>query len=218
VYFNPAAGESQEQAEEAAGSASSPAREGFLSALHDSASRSRAAAPRITALAQHRAWVSHPVPDAHAAYQWSIIEGIVDIVTGEGPVVTDRVYELYIRASGGRRVTRPVRDILDKAIDAAIKRGLLVQIREKVAGRTVRTVHLPGTPPVVLRRRGERELEHIPPTEVAAVARHIVTEDPQISDTELMRALLSVFERVRMTSNATVFLESCIAIARRQRP
>lgn len=102
--------------------------------------------------------------------------------------------------------------------DAAVKKGLLEQIRDKVAGRTIRTVHLPDTPPVVLRRRGERELEHIPPTEVAAVARHILLEDPQISDTELMRVLLSAFERVRLTSNATAFLNDCIAIARKQRP
>lgn len=218
VDFNPTAGESLEQAEEAAGSAPGPAREGFLASRHDSASEARPAGPRIPALAQHRAWVSHPVPDAHAAYQWSIIEGIVDIVTGEGPVVTDRVYELYVRASGGRRVTKPVRDTMDKAADAAVRRGLLEQISDRVAGRTMRTVHLPGTPPVVLRRRGERELEHIPPTEVAAVARHILAEGPQISDTELMRVLLSAFERVRLTSNATAFLDDCIAIARKQRP
>jgi len=174
--------------------------------------------PRIPVLAQHRAWPSHPVPDAHAAHQWSIIEGIVDIVTGEGPVLTDRIYELYVRASGGRRVTKPVRDIMDKATETAIKKGLLEQIRHNVAGRAVRTVYLPGTPPVVLRRRGDRELEHIPPTEVAAVAGHILTEDPQISDTELMRTLLTAFERVRLTSNATAFLDDCITIAHRQQP
>ena len=216
--FNPAAGESLGQAEEAEGSVPGPAREEFPSPLQDFASEARPAGPRIPALAQYRAWLPHPVPDAHAAYQWSIIEGIVDIVTGEGPVVTDRVYQLYVRASGGRRVTKPVRDTMDKATDAAVKRGLLGQVRDEVAGRTVRTVHLPGTPPVVLRRRGERELEQIPPAEVAAVARHILTEDPQISDTELMRALLSAFERVRLTGNAETFLDSCIAIARRQRP
>jgi hypothetical protein len=147
--------------------------------------------------------------------QWAIIEGIVDIVTGEGPVVTDRVYELYVRASGGFRVTKPVRDALDQAIAAALRRGLLQQIRDHVTGRSVKTVYLPGTPPVILRRRGDRELEHIPPTEVAAVARHILERDAGISDSELQRLLLIAFERVRMTTNASAFLDDCIAIARR---
>ncbi len=207
---------SREQAEEPAGSpAAESLREGFLVSGGDYSSEAGTADPRIPALAQYRAWPTHPVPDAHAAPQWSIIEGIVDIVTSEGPVVTDRVYELYVRASGGHRVTKPVRDAMDKATNAAVKKGLLEQIRDNVAGRTVRTLYLPGTPPVILRRRGDRELDHIPPTEVAALAGHILTEDPQISDIELMRVLLTAFERVRLTSNAGAFLDDCIAIARR---
>ena len=129
--------------------------------------------------------------------------------------MTDRVYELYIRASGGRRVTKPVRDTMDQATDTALKKGLLEQIRDNIAGRSVRTLYLSGTPPVVLRRRGDRELEHIPPTEVAAVVGQILDQDPRISDTELMRALLTAFDRVRLTSNASAFLDDCIAIARR---
>jgi hypothetical protein len=151
----------------------------------------------------------------HTAYQQDIIKGILDIVASEGPVVTERVFELYTRASGGQRVTRPVRDIMDEAIDTALKTGLLEQIRDNIAGHILRTVYLPDTPAVVLRRRGDRELEHIPPTEVACLAAHILAKDPQINDTELMRDLLTAFERVRLTSNAAAFLDACIAMARR---
>ena len=143
------------------------------------------------------------------------MEGIVNIVTGEGPVVTDRVYELYVRASGGHRVTKPVRDALDQATQTALKKGLLDQIRDNMTNRSVRTLHLPGTPSVVQRRRGDRDLEHIPPTEVAAVARHILDDDPGVNDSELKRLLLTAFERVRLTTNASAFLDDCIAIARR---
>lgn len=209
------ADEPLEQPSESSGLDRNPAREASAASQHDFTSATRPADPRIPALAQHRAWPPHPVPDAHAALRQSIIEGILDIVTSEGPVVTDRVYELYVRASGGRRVTKPVRDALDKATDTALRNGQLKQIRDNLAGRTVRTVYLPDTPPVIVRQRGDRELEHIPPTEVAAVAGHILTEDPQISDTELARVLLTAFERVRLTSNAAEFLDDCIAIARR---
>lgn len=151
----------------------------------------------------------------HSASQWDLIKGIVDIVTGEGPVVTVRVYELYLRASGGRRVTKPVRDALDQATETAVDRGLLQQIRDNMTNRSVKTLYLPGTPSVIPRRRGDRELEHIPPTEVAAVARHILNQDPGINDTELKRVLLTAFERIRLTKLADDFLDDCIAIARR---
>jgi hypothetical protein len=188
---------------------------GFTVTADESLEQADEVDPRIPALAQHQAWPAHDVPDVHTAYQRSIIEGILDIVTNEGPVVTERVYELYIRASGGHRVTRPVRDIMDEAIDTALKTGLLEQIRDNIAGHILKTVYLPDTPAVVLRRRGDRELEHIPPTEVAALAAHILAKDPQINDTELMRDLLNAFERLRLTSNAAAFLDACIAMARR---
>ena len=170
---------------------------------------------RLPILAPHRAWQAHQVPNVHTAVQWAIIEGIVDIVTGEGPVVTVRVYELYLRASGGHRVTKPIREALDKATETAVARGLLRQIRDNMTDRSLKTLYLPGTPSVVLRRRGDRELEQIPPTEVADVARHILDQDPGISDSELQRLLLTAFERVRLTNIASVFLDDCIAIARR---
>jgi hypothetical protein len=66
----------------------------------------------------------------------------------------------------------------------------------------------------VLRRRDDRELEHVPPTEVAAVARHVLEGDSRIEDSELKRLLLVAFERVRLTSTASAFLDDCIAIAR----
>jgi hypothetical protein len=142
--------------------ADKPLREGFLVSERDYSSEIRAVDPRIPTLAQYRAWPPHSVPDVHAASQWSLIEGIVDIVTGEGPVVTDRVYELYVHASGGRRVTKPVRDAMDKATDTVVKKGLLEQVRDNVVDRTVRTVYLPGTSPVVLRRRGDGDLSTSP--------------------------------------------------------
>jgi very-short-patch-repair endonuclease len=170
---------------------------------------------RLPVLAPHRAWPPHRVPDVHSASQWDLIEGIVDIVTGEGPVVTVRVYELYLRASGGHRVTKPVRDALDRATETAVDRGLLQQIRDNMTNRFVKTLYLPSTPSIVPRRRGDRELEHIPPTEVAAAARHILNQDPGINDSDLKRLLLIALERVRMTNIASTFLDDCIAIARR---
>ena len=170
---------------------------------------------RLPVLAPHRAWQPHDLPDVSNAVQWAIIDGLVEIVSGEGPVVTDRLYELYVRASGGQRVGKNIRHVLDQATTAAIRKGLLCQTNGGQTGQSARTLHLPGTPPVILRRRGDRELEHIPPTEVAAVAHHILSHDTSISNSELKRLLLSAYERVRLTTNASDFLDNCIALARR---
>ncbi len=218
ISFTVTAGEPSDQADDARTFAAEPPHEepeDFQVPQREFASEPRAADPRLPILAPHRAWQSHPLPDARFARQWSIVEALIGIVTGEGPVVTDRVYELYVKASGGRRVTKPVRDALDEATDAALQKGLLEQIRDNIAGHTLKTLYLPDTPSVILRRRGDRDLEHIPPTEVAAAARYVLSQDPGISDTELMRSLLTAFERVRLTDNASAFLDGCIAIARR---
>lgn len=74
---------------------------------------------------------------------------------------------------------------------------------------------MPQTPSIVLRSRGDRELEDIPPTEVAALARHILSSDPGVGDNELKRLILTAFERTRMTAPASRFLDGCITLARR---
>jgi very-short-patch-repair endonuclease len=209
------ASEAVNQGDESTPSADDPAWEKVGSPRPELTYQAIAADRMLPVLAPHRAWQPHKLSDVHSALPWTITEGIVAIVTGEGPVVTDRVYELYVRASGGHRVTKPVREALEQATRTAVKKGLLEQIRDNLTGRSVRTLYLPGTPSVVPRCRGDRELEHIPPTEVATVACQMLEQDPGVDDSLLKRLLLTAFERVRLTSNASTFLEDCIAIARR---
>jgi len=68
-----------------------------------------------------------------------------------------------------------------------------------MTNRSVKTLYLPDTPSVIPRRRGDRELEHIPPTEVAAVARHILNQDPGINDSELTSIRHDLDRTLRMT-------------------
>jgi very-short-patch-repair endonuclease len=172
---------------------------------------------RLPVFAPHRGWQPRPLSDVDDALQWVIVDGIVDIVKGEGPVVTDRIYELYVRACGGQRVTRPRRDALREATDRAISMGLLDQIGDHGINPSGKTVYLPGTQAVIVRTRGDRELEHIPPTEVAAVVRHVFEHDPGVGTEELKRILLTAYDRVRLTENASFFLDECIGLAQAAR-
>ena len=171
---------------------------------------------RLPALIPHRAWHPHRVLDVRSSpRQQVIIEEIIDIVAAEGPVITERIYELYLRASGGIRVTKPIRDALGEATAVAVKRGQVKQIQDRLAGRWIKTLYLPQTPSIVLRSRGDRELEDIPPTEVADLARRILNSDPSVEDNELKRLILTAFDRKKMTAPASRFLDGCIALARR---
>ena len=60
----------------------------------------------------YQVWVPRRLPDANTASDAAVVEAVVEIVTAEGPVLAARVYELYVRASGGYRVGKNVRQAL----------------------------------------------------------------------------------------------------------
>jgi very-short-patch-repair endonuclease len=170
----------------------------------------------IGELHAHTPWQSKPLADVYEAPQVAIIDGIVEIVAVEGPVVASRVYELYVRANGGFRVGKNIRSTLNRATAAAVRAGRLEQIEDDEPGQARKTLFLPGTPPVVVRVRGERDLEEIPVSEVAAVARRLLEHDRDLDDASIKRILLSFYDRIRLTTNASAFLDRCLAEARRR--
>ncbi len=168
----------------------------------------------VPVLSPYQSWIPRLLRDASTASQASIIDAMVEIVTQEGPIVAARLYELYVRASGGHRVGKTIRQVLNRAAYAAVRSGQLVQIDDQLPGQAAKTLYLPGTPAVVLRHRGDRTLEEVPRSEVAAVAKEILRRDPSVGDTELKRLLLVAYERVRLTENASSYLDDCIVLAR----
>ncbi|GIU88473.1 MAG: hypothetical protein KatS3mg009_2988 [Acidimicrobiia bacterium] len=171
--------------------------------------------PVSARLAPYVAWTAHPLPDPNSASQKELIAGLAEIVAVEGPIVARRAYELYVRAAGGQRVGKRIRSTLNRAAAAAVRTGRLAQIRDAQPGQQAKTLYVPGGPDVCVRERGPRELEDIPPTEVAALARVLIDEEPTISDEALKRRLLELYERIRLTANASAYLDGCIKLARR---
>jgi hypothetical protein len=166
-------------------------------------------------LPDYRTWQARTLRDTNTASMPAIEDAIVEIVRAESPVLAQRVYELYVRASGGHRVGKNVRQVLNRAAYAAIRSGHIAQLEDDVPGQVGKTLYLPGTPSVVLRRRGERTLEQVPRTEVAGLAKEILRRDPSVGDGELKRLLLTAYERMRLTSGADTYLDECIRLSRR---
>jgi very-short-patch-repair endonuclease len=159
------------------------------------------------------AWKPHYLPDPRTARQSELIDAMVEIVSAEGPILSRRLYQLIVKASGGKRVSKVARSSLNRAQVQAVKSGrLLVSNPAELQGEIVKVVRLPGMAQVLLRERGERSLEEIPIDEIAALAQYLreVGEDAQ---SDIKRAILDRYGLVRMTPGVREHLDRCLRFA-----
>ena len=132
----------------------------------------------------------------------------------EGPVVAIRAYRLINRASGSQRFTAPARKALNQACAEAVRKGLLTATNPlNKEGQWQLVLRRPGSPEVFLRERGPRELEELPPDEVAAVLMLIGAENGTTDSEALKRQLLETFNWVRLTKKVNEFLDQCMELA-----
>ena len=119
--------------------------------------------------------------------------------TGRG----ERAYDIYLRSCGIKRMGKELKRIMNKALHNAIRQGHVVAEDELIntKGLIHAVVRTAGRPPLVLRERGPRTFEEIPPSELLAVS-HVVCKDDSFrrgSDAHL-HAILKVFDLKRLTT------------------
>lgn len=154
------------------------------------------------------------LPDPRMASPDQRGDGLRSIVVVEGPVLVLRAYRLFVRASGGKQVTRLVRELLDEAVEELATNGrLLLHAEDGPDGISGGVLRLPGQPAVVRRRRGPRDLEEIPVDEVVSVIEDIWSRAPRARDDALKRIILDRFELVRLTTGVSAQLDRAIALA-----
>ena len=156
---------------------------------------------------------SGSVPDPRTASQEELASLLADIARREGPVVAIRAYRLINRASGRQRLTTPARRALNRACAAAVRFGHVVAAnpldREGQAQLVLRS---PNRPNVVLRERGPRALDELPPDEIAALLRVLRETEGTMETEALKRQVLDRLGWVRLTRNVSEFLDECIAL------
>lgn len=134
----------------------------------------------------------------------TVSDGLVRIITVEGPVVARRAYDIYLRGSGVHRMGGELKRMMDNALQLAVTAGRIVQEDEAGTGDPVdAVVRLAGCKAISVRERGPRVLEEIPPSELQFVARRLATAigtEPG-SDAHL-RAVLDFFDLKRLTVQA----------------
>ncbi|GAA4991811.1 AAA domain-containing protein [Pseudonocardia tropica] len=141
------------------------------------------------------------VPAADAASRAEIVDGLVRIVQAEGPLLGHRLHQAYVAAAGGARVGSRISTTLNQALDAAVRRGVLVRdnpLRE--SGNKPCTYRLADQPEVLVRDRGPRGFDQLPPAELAAVMADVADDIGWDDRTAVFRATIARYGLVQVGS------------------
>ena len=153
-------------------------------------------------------------PDPRSASSAQVAEGLCRIIRIEGPVLAKRAYDIYLRGCGVNRMGGEIKRLMNKALQHAIRRNLVVKEDEWGVGGLVRSIaRSPDTPPVIARKRGPRNFDEIPPSELQLVARQLLLDrmnDFEFGSEAHLKAVLDVFELRRLTTPVRVKLRDIL--------
>lgn len=155
------------------------------------------------------------VPPVADATREQIIAGLRAIVEVEGPILSERLHSVYVRASGGQRVGKNIADTLNSAINSATRRGVLVRDHAPgMSGGTTRVYRLPESPEVRVRERGPRSLDQVPHTELAVAMARAAEDRDWDSDEEILRRGAQLLGIGRLTKQAREALGAVLEFVR----
>jgi very-short-patch-repair endonuclease len=150
----------------------------------------------LTPYAQFIGSVKSPL----TATKEELFEGILAAVETEGPIVGERLIQVYNRAAGGQRAGKNIRRALNSAITALVRRGVLLEDNPLGAqGVKFRTYRLPDQPAVVERALGDRDIHDVPPAELASRLRRARSRG--LDREACFRTVLDEYGLVRLTEN-----------------
>lgn len=149
-------------------------------------------------------WNPRPVPDPHTAPLAEVMQALLEIIEAEGPILRSRAYALYNRAAGSARLGRQTINILTRAVNRATRLEKLTHDN----GRAIRdqSLQLAGRAPIVPRKRGQRRLNDIPPSEIAAVRERARSSHPYYSEEQMVRHLANLYGVGRLTTQTRKLL------------
>jgi very-short-patch-repair endonuclease len=146
-----------------------------------------------------------------------VADGIVQIVQVEGPAVAKRVYDIYLRSCGIKRMGHELKGAMNKALARAIRDGRVITENERGdRGLLFSVVRMVGTPQIRLRSRGTRSFEEIPASELLAAAEHVAEgQVVEFGSEEHFRIVLELFDLKRLTTQVA---NSLMDILQRRMP
>lgn len=148
----------------------------------------------------YRVWEPVPLPDLGTASAELLLSGLQKIIDVEGPMLARRAFTLYAKAAGLQRLRDLTRSRLESALSTGLSRKTILAEQEHAgSGRDRLVIRSASTPQVIVRTRGPREFDEIPPSEIAEVMRRALALDGRQSTEETYRRILDHYQLVRMT-------------------
>jgi hypothetical protein len=118
-------------------------------------------------LGPYQFWTPEALPNPNTASLDDVLAGLREIIAVEGPMPCLKAYHRYLASIGVASLSSQIRSSFNKAVYRGIQQRRLIARNELgTPGQIDNIVRLVGTPPVVLRQRGDRTLDEIPPSEI----------------------------------------------------
>lgn len=143
-----------------------------------------------------------PFQDPRNADGVEISEGLCSIIEVEGPMLVKRAYDIYLRGCGIKRLGRELKSTMNKALQHAVRqRRIVIEDELNAKGDIHSIVRITDTSQIILRKRGPRSFEEIPPSELL-IASHIALKEDSFhkGSDEHLRAILELFDLKRLTT------------------
>lgn len=147
----------------------------------------------------YRDWAPVPLADPRSATVPQLVFGMTEIVEAEGPVIADRVFHLFAKASGLGRIYEATRRRMIVGLRQALRDGVILSESEGSEDPGNWVLRLPSQDRVSVRTLGGRTLHEVPAAEVAEIMLEIRVRDELISRDELFRAVLAQYDLIRLT-------------------
>jgi len=149
-------------------------------------------------------------PDPRTGEFRQIMDAIVWVIRESGPMPCHYAYEIYRKRCGAGRLSKPMRNVLNRAVAAACRKGDLIEENEYGSRDQIsRIVRGRDTSRVRVRPRGDRNLDQIAPSEIAAVMVEVTEREHAIgrlNEAYMFRKVLEYYGLSRLTANAKSIL------------
>ena len=139
------------------------------------------------------------LPRVESRHSDAIIQGIVDIVTVEGPVVASRIYSAYAQSAGERQLNAQKAQLLVYGTRLAVRQG---SIRTSDLGVEGTAAYVVDRERQCARVLGPRHMHELPLGELVRVIDRVEREQPAASDAQLMEISLVALGHVKRSADS----------------
>lgn len=162
--------------------------------------------PMDSVVAPYTEWTPRPLPPMNEATWDDVVDGLVEIVRAEGPMLVHRAFQLYVKGMGGHRMGTAITEDLQHALERGLRQGRVARLKDYVRGTLNRTLYIPGTPPAVPRELGPRHLTEVPKSEIQELVRRLGLP---LDSEDVPRAVQQQLGVKRLTEQALAYIDEC---------